>query len=281
MDSNAWWYIDKAWVHPEQAAISVHDLAILRGYSAFEALRTYDRRPFHLDEHLERLARSAALIDLELPCTHEQLTSIIHEIVARNAYRHAAVRMLVTGGESEDGVIAVGAPKLIVMITPLGERDLKRFARGINLMTTRLQRDIPEAKTSNYMSAIRVLKEAARHGVDDALFVNELGHVQEATRSNFFLFRSDTLVTPREEVLIGITRNVVLELARGRFPIEERPILLAELAQADEAFLTSSSKEITPVVRIDEQVIGSGKPGPRTSELEQRFIALIERGDWY
>ena len=281
MDSNAWWYVDKAWVHPEQATISVHDLAILRGYSAFEALRTYDRRPFHLDEHLERLERSAALIDLELPCTHEQLTSIIHEIVARNAYRHAAVRMLVTGGESEDGVIAVGAPKLIVMITPLGERDLERFARGINLMTTRLQRDIPEAKTSNYMSAIRVLKEAARHGVDDALFVNKLGHVQEATRSNFFLFRGDTLVTPREEVLIGITRNVVLDLARGRFSIEERPILLAELAQADEAFLTSSSKEITPVVRIDEQVIGSGKPGPRTSELEQRFIALIERGDWY
>ncbi|MGH2482749.1 MAG: aminotransferase class IV, partial [Ktedonobacteraceae bacterium] len=178
------------------------------------------------------------------------------------------------------GITASGLPKLIVMISPLSERDLERFQRGYCLITTRLQRETPEAKTSNYTSAVRALKEATRRGADDALFVNEQGHVQEATRSNFFLFRGDTLVTPREEVLIGITRNVVLELARGRFSIEERPILLAELAQADEAFLTSSSKEITPVVRIDEQVIGSGKPGPRTSELEQLFIALIERGEW-
>lgn len=281
MDHNAWWYIDGAWVHPEQASISVHDLAILRGYSAFEALRTYDRRPFHLDEHLARLTHSAELIDLELPCTQEQIGAIIREVVARNVYRHATVRILVTGGESEDGVMAVGKPKLIVMATPLGERNLKRFAKGITLITTRLQRDTPEAKTSNYTAAVRALKEAAQRGAEDALFVNSLDHVQEATRSNFFLFRGDTLVTPREEILIGVTRNVVLELAQGRFPIEERPVLLVELAQADEAFITSSSKEITPVVRIDKQVIGSGKPGPRTTELEQRFIEMIERGDWH
>jgi branched-chain amino acid aminotransferase len=280
MDNNAWWYVDGAWVHPPQATISIHDLAILRGYSAFEALRTYAQRPFHLREHLERLSRSAEMIDLELPCTCEEIAAVVHEIITRNPYRHAAVRMLVTGGESEDGIMAVGKPKLIVMIDPLGARDLHRFAQGYVLITTRLQREVPEAKTSNYTSAIRALKEAARREADDALFVNERGHVQEATRSNFFIFRGDTLITPREEVLFGITRNVVLELARGRFAIEERPILLTELALADEAFVTSSSKEITPVVRIDEQMIGSGQPGLRTIELEQRFIALVEHGDW-
>lgn len=280
MDNKAWWYIDGTWTHPDQAAISINDIAVLRGYSAFEALRTYDRRPFHLEEHLERLSRSAQVIDLDLPCTREEIADVVREIIARNPYQHAAVRMLVTGGESEDGVMAVGRPKLIVMIGPLGERDMQRFARGYTLLTSRLQREVPEAKTSNYTAAVRALKEVARRGADDALFVNEQGHVQEGTRSNFFIFRGDTLVTPREEVLIGITRNIVLDLARGRFPIEERPILLAELAQADEAFLTSSSKEITPVVRIDEQVIGSGRPGPRTTELEQRFIAMIEHGTW-
>jgi len=162
----------------------------------------------------------------------------------------------------------------------LSERDPARFARGIHLITSRLQRETPEAKTSNYTSAIRALKEAARLGADDALFVNERGHVQEATRSNFFIFHGDTLVTPGAEVLHGITRAVVLELARGRFAIEERPILLEELALADEAFTTSSSKEISPVVQIDEQMIGHGKPGPRTTELEQRFIAMVEKGDW-
>lgn len=280
MDSQAWWYRDGEWVHPEQATISIHDIAVLRGYSAFEALRTYDRRPFHLTEHLKRLYHSAELIDLEIPYTREEIAGVAREIIARNAYRHASVRMLVTGGESEDGVLATGRPKLLVMISPLGERDRERFARGYYLITSRLQREAPEAKTSNYTSAVRALKEAARRGADDALFVNGQGHVQEATRSNFFLFRSDTLVTPRAEILPGITRKVVLDLAQGRFPIEERPILLEELALADETFVTSSSKEIVPVVRIDETVIGNGRPGPRTTELEERFIALIERGDW-
>lgn len=280
MDLKAWWYRDGEWVHPNEATISLHDIAVLRGYSVFEALRTYDRRPFHLKEHLERLYRSAEVIDLEIPYTREEIAGVVREIIARNSYRHASVRLLVTGGESEDGVIAVGRPKLIVMISPLGERDMQRFARGYFLITTRLQRESPEAKTSNYTAAVRALKQAARRGADDALFVSEQGHVQEATRSNFFIFRGDTLVTPREGILLGITRNVVLELARRRFPIEERPILLEELALADEAFVTSSSKEIVPVVRIDEQVIGSGTPGPRTTELEQRFIEMVERGDW-
>jgi len=102
----------------------------------------------------------------------------------------------------------------------------------------------------------------------------------EATRSNFFIFRGNTLVTPREGVLIGVTRNVVLELAQGRFPIEERPILFGELPQAAEAFITSSSKEITPVVQIDDLRIGDGKPGSRTYELEQRYIEMIEQGNF-
>lgn len=280
MDTNAWWYVDGKWVHPDQANISLNDIAVLRGYSAFEALRTYDRRPFHLAEHLERLHRSASIIDLVIPCSREEIAGVVQEVIERNEYRHASVRMLVTGGESEDGVTAVGLPKLIVMISSLGERDMERFARGYRLITTRLQREVPEAKTSNYTSAVRALKEAARRGADDALFVNGQGHIQEATRSNFFIFRGDTLITPRDGVLIGITRNVVLELARERFPVEERPILLEELARVDEAFVTSSSKEITPVLRIDDQVIGAGRPGLRTIELEQRFIEMVEHGDW-
>ncbi len=277
MDTTAWWYVDGAWVHPHQASISLNDIAILRGYSVFEALRTYHRHPFHLEGHLERIYRSAEIIDLEIPYSREQIAGVIYESIERNTYSHAAIRLLLTGGESEDGLLAIGPSKLVVMVTPLGERDMERFARGVFLITTRLQREAPEAKTSSYTAALRALKEATRRGADDALYVNERNHVQEATRSNFFLFRGDTLVTPRDEVLIGITRNVVLDLARDRFAIEERPILLEELRLADEAFVTSSSREITPVVRIDDVTIGTGGPGSRTIELEQRFIDMLER----
>ena len=279
MDTNAYWYVGGRWVHPHEAAISINDIAVLRGYSAFEALRTYDRRPFHLDEHLKRLYRSAELIELEIPWPTTFIADVIHETIGRNSYRHAAIRLLVTGGESEDSITPTGQPTLVVMITPLGERDMQRFSRGIKLITTRLRREAPEAKTTNYMVAVRALKEAARRDAADALFVNESGHVLEGTRSNFFIFRGDTLVTPREGVLYGITRNVVLELARGRFTVEERPILLDELRLTEEAFTTSSSKEITPVVQVDDLLIGNGRPGPRTYELEQRFIELIERGE--
>jgi branched-chain amino acid aminotransferase len=280
MDNNAWWYLGGSWVHPGEATLRVNDIAVLRGYSVFESLRTYDRQPFHLDEHLRRLYRSAVLIDLEIPWSGEQIATVVRETIARNRYRHATIRLLVTGGESEDGILPSGKPTLAVLITPLGERDLQRFAKGIKLITTRLQRVSPEAKTTNYVAAVRALKEAVRSDAADALFVDEEGHVLEATRSNFFIFRSDTLVTPCEGILVGVTRNLVLEMARGRFAIEERPILLDELSLAEEAFISSSSKEITPVVQIDTLTIGNGKPGPRTYELEQRFIAMVERGNY-
>src|SRR6266581_2460355 len=279
MDKQALWYVGGQWVHPDEAMISINDVAVLRGYSAFEALRTYNRRPFHLDKHLTRLYRSAELIELEIPWSRESLAAIIREVIERNTYKHAAIRILVTGGESEDSILPIGKPMLAVLISELPERDMQRFAQGYKLITTAFQRITPEAKTTNYLVAIRALKEAARRNATDALFVNKQGHVLEATRSNFFIFRGDTLVTPGKGILMGITRDVVLKLSRGRFPIEERPILLEELAQADEAFITSSSKEIMPVVQIDDITIGKGVPGPRTYELEQWFIELVERGE--
>ena len=277
MDNTAQWYIGGRWIHPHEATISINDTAILRAYSVFESLRTYDRRPFHLDEHLTRLYRSAHLIDLDIPNSREHITTIVREVIERNAYKHATIRIFVTGGETEDSILPSGKPVLIVLITPLGERDMQRFANGSRVITTHLQRIMPEAKTNNYVAAVRAMKEAARRNASDALFVNEQGHVLEATRSNFFIFRGDTLVTPRQGILIGVTRNVVLDLARGHFPIEERPILLDELDQAGEAFITSSSKEILPVIQIDDLLIGNGKPGPHTYELEQRFIDMVER----
>lgn len=279
-DKAAWWYVDGCWVHPHEATISINDVAVLRGYSAFEALRTYDQHPFHLDEHLTRLYRSAELIELEIPWSREYVATIINDVIRRNNYKHGAIRILVTGGESEDSILPIGKPLLAVLISQLPERDMQRFAQGYKLITTAFQRTAPEAKTTNYLVAIRALKEAARRNATDALFVNKQDHVLEATRSNFFIFRGDTLVTPGKGILMGITRNVVLKLAVGRFHIEERPILLEELAQADEAFITSSSKEIMPVVQIDDVTIGKGESGPRTYELEQRFIALVERGDF-
>jgi branched-chain amino acid aminotransferase len=277
MDTQAWWYVNGEWVHPQDAHISINDVGLLRGYSVFESLRTYNRQPFHLGEHLNRLFHSAEIIEMPVHYTRDLLEKTIYDVIERNSYKHATIRLLLTGGVSDDGILPGSTNGLAILVTPLGERDMQRFARGVKLITTSLQRVSPEAKTSNYVSAIRALQEARQHEASDALFVNEEGHVLEGTRSNFFVFRGDTLITPGQGVLMGVTRNTVLELARQHFHVEERPILLSELSQVDEAFITASSTEITPVVQIDDVVIGDGRPGRHTYELEQAFIAFVEQ----
>src|SRR5579872_4166936 len=114
MDKQALWYVDGQWVHPHEAVLLVNDIAVLRGYSVFESLRTYDRCPFHLDDHLDRLYHSAELIEMVVLWSRGHIADVVREIIARNAYRHAALRLLVTGGESEDGILPSGPPKLIV-----------------------------------------------------------------------------------------------------------------------------------------------------------------------
>ncbi len=278
MEKQAVWYVNGRWVEPAEATLSLTDISVLRGYSVFEALRTYNQRPFHLEEHLDRLYHSAKLIEMPMPFVREQVAGKIHEIIERNPYRHASIRLLVTGGESKDGILPSGEPGIAIMISELPERDLERFNQGYRLITTRLQRVTPEAKSSNYIAAVRALKEARQRNADDALFVNHLNHLLEGTRSNFFVFKNRTLVTPKQGVLIGVTRNVVLELARHYFPVEERPILMDDLTKITEAFLTSSSREIMPVIKIDDLTLSGGQPGPNTRELEQHFIEMVEQG---
>src|SRR2546430_6614808 len=125
MDKQALWYVGGQWVHPDEAVISVNDVAVLRGYSAFEALRTYDRRPFHLEQHLTRLYHSAELIELEIPWSWEHVTAIIYDVIGRNIYKHAAIRILVTGGESEDSILPIGEPLIAELITELPVRDMQ------------------------------------------------------------------------------------------------------------------------------------------------------------
>ncbi len=151
MDTNAYWYVGGRWVHPHEAVISINDIAVLRGYSAFEALRTYDRRPFHLDEHLKRLYRSAELIELEISWPTTFIADVINETIGRNSYRHAAIRLLVTGGESEDSITPTGQPTLVVMITPLGERDMQRFGA--------LKRQVGGISTRMLTARLRLLEE--------------------------------------------------------------------------------------------------------------------------
>lgn len=269
------YYLDGQFVPESEALLPATDLAVLRGYGVFDYLRTYGGRPFHLQAHLERLRHSANLIGLKLNHALPALTDIIEDALERSGYPEASIRIVATGGTSSDNIMPVeGESRLVVIITPPPVNPEAWYTHGVKVITHRADRFLPEAKTLNYIPAIIALQKAQQQGAIDALYVDARGHVLEGTTTNLFAFYGDTLVTPGEGILRGITRQATLKAAEEAFEVSIMPLTVEELLRADEVFLTSSNKELCPVRQVDDQVIGKGVPGPNTHALAQLFKAL-------
>ncbi len=276
--------LDGRIVPPEQASVSVFDRGFLYGDSVFEVLRTYGGLLFGFEEHLARLARSAELAlipfsDLAL------LRREILAVVAATGNPETYIRVVLTRGTGEalglDPALA-RAPLRVVLATDVPPMPAAMYERGIAVITYRTQR-VSEgtaavgAKLGNYLLSILATEAAKRVGADEALILDARGQVVEGTTSNVFLVRGGALVTPPDDagLLAGITRAKVLELARGLgIGVEFRAFAPAELASADEAFITSSIRELVPVVASDGAPAGQGRPGPLTAQLLAAYRAL-------
>jgi branched-chain amino acid aminotransferase len=261
------YYIDGEFVPAEKAVIPVDDLAILRGIGVFDLLRTYDGKPYFLDAHIDRLEESARRIDLAMPWSHDEIAGIVNQTLARNDIPEANIRIVVTGGSSADFMNPSGSPRLLVLVSPVPRLPAEWYTRGVKIVSWEVERPIPGAKSIDYISASLALKKAAAEGAVEALYIDRNGLALECTTSNLFAFVAETLVTPGRGILSGVTRKVVLNLAEGRFPIQIRDISRAELVNADEVFITGTSKGLVPVVQVDGDTIGDGAPGPRTRQL--------------
>ncbi len=271
--ANVYW-IDGAFVSEAEARLPVNDLALLRGYGCFDFMRTYGGKVIFLHDHIRRLKRSAGRLGIELPYSDEDLAALVEETLRRNPPGEASVRLLVTGGPSPDFITPQGKPRLIILVQPLASYPASWYEEGAGVITVDYERAIPEAKTLDYVRAILALAEARRKGAIEAVYVDSRRRVREGTTSNLFCFLGDRLVTPGEGILQGITRSKVLELARDRHRLEIRDLFREELARAEEVFITSSNRLLVPIVRVDDDRIGSGKPGPRTRALMEAFAAF-------
>ncbi len=265
------YYVDGKFLPADRAAIPVNDLAVLRGFGVFDFLRTYGGRPFHLRDHLKRLKHSAGQIGLHCPWSVEALEEIVEQTLLRNHHPEANIRIVVTGGPSEDFITPGTRPRLIVMVSSLIVMPAEWHAHGIKIITASLERLVPGAKSIDYIPAILALRRAAGENAVEAVYLDGHNHVLEGTTSNLFMFGDGKFLTPDRGVLSGITRKVVLDLVQSRFPVELRDISKNELLAAREVFLCSSNKEVVPVVKVDEAVIGDGKPGPNTGEVMSMF----------
>lgn len=275
------YYISGQYVSEEDAKISILDLAVLRGLSVFEYLRTYDRKPFHLQEHLERLNYSAKHLGISLPNTLLEIEEIIHNVQKLNNLTEASIKILVTGGISPDQFTPVAKGNLIVFAYPLTPYPPQYYTEGIKVITTKLNRSLPTSKTTQYAPAIVAMQRGREQSAMEALYLNAKEEILEATTSNFFAFKNDTLFTYcSEEVLIGITREVVLRLAAPHFNINTQAIPYSEIIDIDEAFITASNKEVMPVTQIDSLRIGSGKVGPKTKQIMELFRLYTQNSNW-
>jgi branched-chain amino acid aminotransferase len=271
------YYVDGKFVPDSEAVFPINDLGLLRGYGCFDFMRTYNGRVIFIQDHVQRLFRSAKQIGIELPLSESELIQLVEETLRRNPPVESNVRILVTGGTSPDFITPQGRPRIAIMVAALSQYPPAWYAEGAQIITVAHIRAIPGAKTIDYIRAIMVLAEARQKGAIEAVYVDPEGRVREGTTSNIFAFIGDRLVTPGTDILNGITRQKVLGLAEGIYSVDIRDLRRSELVHADEVFITSSNRLIVPIARVDDEVIGGGRPGERTRAVMQAFAAFTER----
>ncbi|MEA1928973.1 MAG: aminotransferase class IV [Candidatus Auribacterota bacterium] len=271
------YYIDGEFVEDSLAMIPINDLALLRGYGVFDFLRTYNRKPFCIEEHITRLKNSARLIGLMFPWTVGEVIEIVNQTLSRNHHSESNIRVIVTGGPSPDFLTPAGKPRLLVLVNQLVPFPAEWYTRGVKIITIQGARSIPGAKTINYLSALIALETARDRGAVEAISINQEGNIKEGQTATVFSFIKDRLITNEDGILPGVTRELVLRLTEPEFSREIRDITIEELLRADEIFMTASNKEILPVVRIDDTIISDGRPGPRSRRVMELFRVYTDR----
>jgi len=260
--------INGDFVLKEEAKILITDLAIQRGYGIFDFFKTINGQPIFLDDHLDRFYFSAAEMYMPVGIDRDILKGLLQQLTEKNNLPDSGTRITLTGGYSEDGYTLAKPNLLITQSTFTYNKE--NFEKGIRLVTYQHQRQLPQVKTIDYMQAIRLQNFIKKNDADDLLY-NGASGVAECPRSNFFLVTANAeIITPAKNVLQGITRKKILGFSG--LNIKEGEIDPARLPDAKEAFITSTTKMVLPVLKINGKSIGNGKPGHVTREIFSRLL---------
>lgn len=274
-------YINGKLVPERDARISVFDHGLLYGDGVFEGIRSYNGRVFMLDEHIDRLLRSAKSICLEVGISKAAIAAAVVKTCRANRCYDGYIRLLVTRGVGELGLnpYLCKKPQAIVIAANIQLYPKQIYEKGLTIITVPTIRNHtesinPNIKSLNYLNNILAKIEAVNAGCMEAIMLNAQGFVAEATGDNIFMVRGKTLTTPPHwaGALEGITRNAVMRIASANgYVVREDTITRCDLYTADEVFLTGTAAEVVPVVTIDRRTIGSGTPGPVTRQLVRKF----------
>jgi D-alanine transaminase/branched-chain amino acid aminotransferase len=257
----------------DSPVFKTNDLGLLRGFGLFDYFRTYNGIPFRWDDYWQRFENSARLLKLPLPVSQSEIEKVLADLHSMSGEKEVAFRFVLTGGYAPDSVHVV-QPNLLIRTESLPQDNPAGRLKGIKVLPYEYVRDLPEVKTTNYVHMVLMADELKRQQAADLLFQKD-GEVSELTRSNVFIFAGDKLITSDRNILNGITRRVVIELAKAHFDVEIRPVSFKEVITADEVFTTSTTKWVMPVVQIGEQPVGDGTAGKRTLFLQELFENVV------
>lgn len=260
-------------VEHAQATIHISDLGLRRGYGAFEFFRILQGIPVFLEDHLNRFENTARMLELEIPCS-EKLEGFIHELIRLNELKHAGIQLVLTGGYSPD-IFTPSRPNLIIAPMEVNPPPAVLYEQGGKIILHENVRELPEAKSTDYLVAVKLGKRVRAEGATEVVYHD--GHiVYEGGRSSLLIIQNGTLVTAKEGVLPGITRKHLLQAAQPLLPILERPLTLKELFEADEVLLTGATRQVMPIIQIENKMVADGKVGPYSKQLMKAFHEHLE-----
>jgi branched-chain amino acid aminotransferase len=276
-------YVNNAFVLESEARISILDHAVLYGDGVFDTAVAWNGRVFKLDAHVDRFFRSVAAVAMDFPVSREELRWLVNEAVQRNGVPNAYVKWIATRGSNGTPLMdpAGCVANLIILAKPYIDRSAPG---GLRVKTVAIRRPPgqvldPQIKSLNYLNLVMAKVEAKAAGADQALMLDLQGRVCEAPGFNVFIVKGDHLRTPAHDILRGITRETVMELAPGRgYRAQECDLELYDAYTADEMFLTSTAGGLVPVVELDGRRIGGGQPGRAYRALLGAYREALERG---
>lgn len=276
-------FVDGELVPLAEARVSVLDEGFRIGLGVFETIRCYGTHPFRLGAHLERARAGAVRLGFEPPPLDHLAAAVRQAATANTRDGDLVARLTLTAGALDPDLPwpsrRLDVPTVVVTVHPL-DLPTAMHTSGISAQTVPTARELPDVKAVSYLAAALARQQAQAAGADEALLVCPDGRVTEGSSSNLFVVRDGTVTTPplSGDILPGITRQVVLEVAATTgTPLEEADVRLVDLATADEAFVTSSTRELVPLVRVDGQPVGAGRPGPVTARLLDAYRAEVDR----
>jgi branched-chain amino acid aminotransferase len=265
------------------AVISVFDHGFLYGEGIYETLRTYNGRLFLYDRHVRRLHNSARMMMLPLPCTDDELAASIEETITASTLggAEAYVRVLVTRGVGDltYDPAATPASSLVIIVKPQVDPPPEAYTDGVRAVIVDVVRNHPDTvnpmiKSNNLLNSALAMQEALRRGGFEGIMRNYRGELSECTTSNLFIVKGGVTLTPplRAGLLPGITREFLFDIGRELgIDVREEILRDEDLLGADEAFLTSTTRELVPIVTVDDSRIGTGRPGSVTLRLLEGF----------